>query len=212
MLRVQLKNLGSREVRVSSVEPDVGWLHVSFDEWPTLVVEVDREGLVEDTYLGRIAIASDGGDLTVPVSMQVWRGATADIGTVYVLALSPDTLETQTGAGTSERLGYAFEMPSVPFGSYMVAAGTDRDGDDYICDEGEACGIWPRIDGPVVLEIDGDRAAVDFGVSIDLFARVSSQSVHAVDAGKIPTQGFAIPSALKGAVEQARQDVPAQPR
>ena len=62
------------------------------------------------------------------------------------------------------------------------------------------------------LEMDGDGTSVDFGVSIDLFARVSSQSVNAVDAGKIPTQGFAIPSALSGASEQARQDVPAKLR
>ena len=55
VLRVQLKNLGSGRLQVSSVESDVGWLGVSFDEWPTLVVEVDREGLAEDTYLGRIA-------------------------------------------------------------------------------------------------------------------------------------------------------------
>ena len=208
VLRVQLKNLGDAPVQVSSVEPDAAWLEVSLDEWPTLVVEVDREGLGEDTYVGRIAITSDGGDLTVPVSMQVWRGATADIGTVYVLALSPDTLEVESGAGTNERLGYAFEMPSVPFGEYIVAAGTDRDGDDYICDEGEACGIWPRLDGPVPLEVEGDETA-SFGVSIDLFARVSSQSVNAVDAGKIPARGFAIPSALRGPGEEAARDVPA---
>ena len=208
VLRAQLKNLGDAPVQVSSVEPDAAWLAVSLDEWPTLVVEVDREGLGEDTYVGRIAIASDGGDLTVPVSMQVWRGATADIGTVYVLALSPDTLEAESGAGTNERLGYAFEMPSVPFGEYIVAAGTDRDGDDYICDEGEACGIWPRLDGPVPLEVEGDETA-SFGVSIDLFARVSSQSVNAVDAGKIPARGFAIPSALRGPGEEAARDVPA---
>ena len=197
VLRVQLKNIGSGRVEVSSVEPDAAWMDVSFDEWPTLVVEVDREGLPEDTYVGRIAIRSDGGDLTVPVSMQVWRGATADIGTVYVLALSPDALETMMGTGTNERLGFAFEMASVPFGEYVVAAGTDRDGDDFICDEGEACGIWPRLDGPVVVEVDGDETA-SFGVSIDLFARVSSQSVGAVDAGRIPAEGFAIPAELRG--------------
>ena len=205
VLRVQFRNLGSAPVRVSSVAPDAAWMDVSFDEWPTLVVEVDREGLAEDTYVGRIAIASDGGDLTVPVSMQVWRGATADIGTVHVLALSPGTLETEAGAVTNERLGYTFEMPSVPFGEYIVAAGTDRDGDGFICDEGEACGIWPRVDDPVVLEVEGDETAMDFGVSIDLFARVSSQSVKAVDAGRIPAQGFAIPSASRGPVEEAAE-------
>ena len=208
VLRVQLRNLGSRRVRVSSVEPDVAWMDVSLDEWPTLVVEVNREGLAEDTYVGRIAISSDGGDLTVPVSMQVWRGATADIGTVHVLALAPDTLETEAAELTNERLGYEFEMPSVPLGEYIVAAGTDRDGDGYICDEGEACGIWPRVDDPIVLEVEGDETA-DFGVSIDLFARVSSQSVNAADAGKVPAEGFAIPAELRRTVEQARAGVSA---
>ena len=208
VLRVQLRNLGSRRVRVSSVEPDVAWMDVSLDEWPTLVVEVDREGLAEDTYVGRIAIASDGGDLTVSVSMQVWRGATADIGTVHVLAVSPGSLETESATDTNERLGYAFNMPLVPFGEYIVAAGTDRDGDGFICDEGEACGIWPRIDEPATLQVDGDETERNFGVSIDLFARVSSQSVDAVDAGKLPAEGFAIPPALRGAVNQTSQGVP----
>lgn len=209
VLRVRLRNVGSGSLRVTSVQSDAPWLAVSYDEWPTLVLRVNREGLAQGTFVGRVSITSDGGDLTVPISIQVWRGATADIGTVYVLALSPDTFETQAWGAVDEPRGYAFELPSVPFGEYIVAAGTDRNGDRHICDAGEACGIWPRTDGPVKLEVDGDETRVDFDVSIDLFARVSSQSV---ESDKVPRRGFAIPDTLRESGGRAESSAPAGPQ
>ena len=191
-LRVRLSNVGSGELTVSAVEPDARWLSVSYDEWPTLVVRVSRAGLPDRTYVGHVNIRSDGGNLTVPVTMQVQRQVVeADVGTVYVLALDPETYEALGQAGTNVRRGYVFKTPKLPGGDYVVAAGTDRDGDGYICDPGEACGIWPLLDSPGELAVDGDQR-VEFGVSIDLFARIASQSV---ELEKVPRQGFAIPPA-----------------
>ena len=188
-LRVRLSNVGSGELAVSAVETDAPWLSVSYDEWPTLVVRVNRSGLADRTYVGHVAIRSDGGDLTVPVVMQVQRQVVAaDVGTVYVLALDPDTYETVDQAATDVRGGYAFDTPKLPGGSYVVAAGTDRDNDGYICDPGEACGIWPLLDSPGEVRVDGDQS-VGFGVSIDLYARTSSQSAL---SEKVPRRGFAI--------------------
>ena len=191
-LRVRLSNVGSGRLTVSAVESDARWLSVSDDEWPTLVVRVSRTGLADRTYVGHVRIRSDGGNLTVPVTMQVQRQVVeADVGTIYVLALDPDTYETVDGFATNVRRGYAFKTPKLLGGEYLVAAGTDRDGDGYICDPGEACGIWPLLDSPGELAVDGDQR-VEFGVSIDLFARIASQSV---ESEKVPRQGFAIPPA-----------------
>ena len=192
VLRVQLSNVGSGDLTVHSVRSDARWLTVSYDKWPTLVVRVNRSGLAERSYVGRLTIRSDGGDLTVPVIMRVQRQVVdADVGTVYALALDPDTYETLGQAATNVRGGYAFRTPKLPGGAYVVAAGTDRDGDGYICDPGEACGIWPLLDSPGEVRVDGNRR-VEFGVSIDLFARIASQSVQ---SKKVPPQGFALPPA-----------------
>ena len=190
VLRVQLSNAGSGEVRVSAVESDARWLSVSYEEWPTLVLRVSRAGLADRTYVGHVRLRSNGGNLTVPVVMQVQRRIVeADVGTVYVLALDPDTYKPLSQHRTNVRRGYAFKTPKLPGGDYLVAAGTDRDDDGYICDPGEACGIWPLLDSPGELAVDGDQR-VEFGVSIDLFARIASQSV---ESEKVPRQGFAIP-------------------
>lgn len=160
-----------------------------YEEWPTLVVRVDRSSLTDGTYVGHIDITSDGGDLSIPVSLQVQREVlAADVGTVYVLAVDPQTYENLGQARTTVRDRYSYELPPLSAREYLVAAGTDRDNDNLICDPGEACGIWPLMDSPSIINLDGDRRA-DFPVSIDLFARVSSQSMS---SDKLPTQGFPI--------------------
>ena len=189
VLRVRLINSGTGALNVWTIQPDESWISVSSVEWPTVTVRVDRAGLAEATHLGSIDITSDGGDLTIPLTVQVQRRMIAtDVGTVYVVAFDRQTSENLGQAMTSVRNGYSYELPTLPAGVYGVAAGTDRDNDGYICDSGEACGIWPLLDSPGPIDLDGDRR-VDFGVSIDLFAEVSSQSFA---ADSVPAQGFPI--------------------
>ncbi len=194
VLRMELSNVGTGTLSTRSVAPDREWMSVSFDEWrtnaletSTIVVNVNRSGLSQGTFAGNIRIDSDGGSIGVPVTLRVQRTVTrADVGTVYVLALAPETYELRAHTTTSAREGYAFALPELPAGPYVVAAGTDRDNDGYICDAGEACGVWPLRDSPSVVELDGDRR-VAFGVSIDLFASIVSQSVR---ASQVAPDGF----------------------
>lgn len=189
VLRMELSNVGTGTLSTRSVSPTRAWMSVSFDEWPTVVVNVDRTGLSEGTFAGNIQIDSDGGSVGVPVTLRVQRTVTpADVGRVYVLALDPEAHETQAHTATSAREGYAFALPELPAGQYVVAAGTDRDNDGYICDAGEACGVWPLRDSPSVVDLGGDRR-VDFGVSIDLFASIVSQSSR---ASRVAPGGFRI--------------------
>ena len=202
VLRMRLSNVGGGLLTVQSVQTDAHWLSIRYEEWPTLVVRVDRNGLDQRTFVGHITIESDGGNLTVPVAMQVHDSPLdPDVGTAYVLALDPDNYTTRAHAITNVGNGYRFRMPDVLPGRYLVAAGTDRDGDGYICDPGEACGMWPLLDGPAVVEVDGDQQT-DFGVSIDLFARVSSQAFR---SEKVSAKGFAILPAKHASVPNPRQ-------
>ena len=195
-LRVLLSNVGTGLLSIQSIESDVSWLSVFYDEWPKLVMRVDRGDLADGTYVGRVSITSDGGDSTVFVTMQVQANLVdADVGTVYVLMLDPVTYAPSGAWATTDvRGGYAFTVPVVPDGRYVVAAGTDRDGDGFICDAGEACGVWPLLDSPGVVEVEGDET-VEFGVSIDLFARVSSQSA---ESDAIRPEGFRIDRSEQG--------------
>ncbi len=187
VLRMELSNVGTGTLSIRSVSPDRAWMSVSFDEWPLVVVNVDRTGLFEGTFSGSIQIDSDGGSIGVPVTLRVQRAVTqADVGRVHVLALKPETYETRAHATTSARDGYAYALPELPTGQYVIAAGTDRDNDGYICDAGEACGVWPLRDSPGIVDLDGDRR-VDFGVSIDLFASIVSQSAR---ASRVAPEGF----------------------
>ena len=189
VLRTELRNVGTGTLTVSTITTNAPWLSVSLEEWPKLVARVDRTGLDDGTFVGNIAITSDGGDLTVPVTIQVQSVVLdANVGTVYVLALHPDTFETRAFTIAGVRSDYAFEMPTLPRGRYLVVAGTDRDGDGYICDPGEACGMWPLLDSPGIVDIGGDRT-LEFGVSMDLFARVTSQSVP---PSTVSPMGFSI--------------------
>ena len=187
MLRIEISNVGVGILSTRSVTPDRAWMRVSLDKWPNVAVHVDRAGLSEGTFTGNIQIDSDGGTVGVPVTLRVQRAVRhADVGRLHVLALTPDTYELRAHATTSARDGYAFALRELPAGRYVIAAGTDRDNDGYICDAGEACGVWPLRDSPAVVEIDGDRW-LDFGVSISLFASIVSQSVR---ASPIAPDGF----------------------
>ena len=196
VLRARLSNVGGGELFVQSVYADESWLTVSLDEWPTVVARVDRSGLSEGTHVANIALTSDGGDLSLRVTVQVqMTPVQSNVGTVYVNLLDPQTFETRQWTLTNLTTDYEFEIPDVSPGSYWMVAGTDRDGDGYICDAGEACGMWPLMGSAGRLLIDGNRK-LKFAVSLDLFARLSSQS-HMSD--EMEPQGFAIPSEVRAA-------------
>lgn len=193
-LRAKLDNIGLGDLVITDVEVDVPWISVVQEDL-RLIVSVDRFSLDEGIQLGQIEIRSNGGNAYISVSMQVQtQNIEDDIGTTYVLILDDRTEESRGWASTNARTGYSFQLPVVGSGRYYVIAGTDRDGDGLICDVGEACGRWPTTDSPVVLEIERD-AQIEFGVSIDLFARVTSESFTSL---QIPEAGFPIDRSVVG--------------
>lgn len=195
-LRVRSVNLGSGDLRIESVDSDQSWIRVNRDELPDLVIEVDREGQRDGTLVGEVRLVSNGGNATLRVSAQVQtQTVPSDVGTVYVALIDPDTLAWQEWQGTNSARDYRFESFEVPPGQYWIIAGTDRDGDFLICDPGEACGMYPVLGKPNIITVDGDRR-VNFGVTFDLFAEITSQSSA---FPSIPLEGFKIPEAARAA-------------
>ena len=172
-----ISNPGTGDLIVSGIEVDVPWvgvdgLDVPFSLPPTATTEftltVDRAGLPNGAFFGTLTLTSNGGIQTVRLAIIVQPGGIGgDVGTVFVLAIDPDSQSTMGQTLTHAAQGYVYELPGLTAGSYLIVAGTDRNNDGFICDAGEACGLFPIIDSPVVLEVNQDNMNIDFAVSYD---------------------------------------------
>lgn len=87
--------------------------------------------------------------------------------TVFVIAVDPNTFETLGQAQTDATSQFAWTMTSVPPGTYLIAAGTDRNNDTFLNDAGELFGMWPLLDTPLELTVG---AATVTGLDIVLQA------------------------------------------
>jgi hypothetical protein len=124
----------------------------------TITLHGNREGLPAGTVQqAAVVVDSDVGGRTIPVALHVPVGDTGgDVGTVYVLLVDETTRATRYQLTTAASLGYAvaFDEP-IAAGRYLLAAGTDRDGDRFIGDAGEAFGAWPDLtDEPGVVVVE----------------------------------------------------------
>jgi len=128
---------------------------------PTLRVTVDRTGLANGRYDAVVTLPyswtgpppnTSSGQL--PVTLFVGTTQTPN-DEVFVLVVDTTSFgnsgQTQTNAGAS----FGYSLPNVAPGRYFLVAGTDRDNDGEIGDEGELFGIWPSSDSPLVLEVTG---------------------------------------------------------
>jgi serine protease len=131
---------------------------------------VDRSAVITGTYTATITFTTTAGTLNVPVLMQRFTSTTSDdAGLHYIGVFDPDTL-TRIAFGTAEASdgSYDYTVSNVPFGEYLIYAGTDFDNDAEICDPGEACGAYLSLDQPAPVLVDSDRTGLDFATGFDL--------------------------------------------
>ncbi len=166
---ISLRNAGGGQLQVTDVSASQSWLGVTpletgADGLGTYRLTVSRTGLTAGTYSAVVTASSTANAVTVPVLMQVGSAATAgDAGLVYVLLV--DTAADETAGQDAVLPGsapYSYRISGVDAGVYALFAGTDMDGDGFICDAGEACGAYLTLDGPIELSIDGSRSQLDF--------------------------------------------------
>ncbi|MCB9888764.1 MAG: S8 family peptidase [Planctomycetes bacterium] len=153
---------------ISYAQSGVQWLKnpvlsapVANLEYSKLAFDIDRTGLGDGDYQAKVLLTfTDGKDevqTEVPVNLRV-GAKQAGNETVYVLLVDADTLETLYQVETTGLQNYKFVFTGIKQGSFLLAAGTDRDGDDILGDDGELFGLWPAEDSPVVLFADGNGA------------------------------------------------------
>ena len=144
-------NAGSGALFINSVMDNVPWLTLtpaSGNAPLSLRARVDRSALSAGTHTGRITIASNADQnpsATVDVTVKVSEVGDGNVGPVFVLVLNPQSFATVEGVETSVGQDYAFAIPAVPPGVYVVVAGTDRDDNGVICEEEDACGLYPDL-------------------------------------------------------------------
>jgi serine protease len=100
----------------------------------------------------------------MPVTMQVGTAGTGNAGFHYVLLIDPATGEaSHQGTATASGGKYSYSIGSVTAGSYYAVAGSDLDNDGFVCDPGEACGAYPTIDLPAILNAGtSNLTGIDF--------------------------------------------------
>ncbi len=141
---------------------------------------VDRSALADGLYTGTIHFSSDRNDVDVEVIMQVGdaTSAQANAGHHYILLVKPGTLETDAALEADPVNGaYAFNFATTAPGDYLLIAGTDSDGDKFICDPGEACGAFPTTESIVPITVDADRSDIRFITSFEVQVGASAAGV-----------------------------------
>jgi serine protease len=158
---VVLSNSGGGELEFGApVEDSGGWLDLSAgqsDGVLTISLSVQRAGLAEGVYAATVTVSSSANTVEVPVFMQVADVLSASIGQQYVLLIDPESFDTQYGviADSAPDGSQPFRIDNVAPGSYLLVSGSDSNNDDFICDDGESCGIYRGPGDVVVIEIDG---------------------------------------------------------
>jgi serine protease len=128
---------------------------------------VDRSGLDEGIYTGTITFTSSENDVVVDVILSAGdlTSAQANAGHQYILLTDtgPHPREEQAEVDVHVATGsYAFGFPTTAPGAYLLIAGTDHDGDLFICDSGEACGAYPSTETSVPFTVDRDLIDLKF--------------------------------------------------
>jgi serine protease len=174
-LTLTLNQSGSEPPSVTNISNIQSWLsitaaNVDSDGVGDYTVSVDRTNLSDATYTDVISIElSNGQTLSVSVSMRVNTNSSidSDAGYLYVLLLDPDTLESKDQFAVDIVDGeYNYNFTNVPYGEYLIIAGSDIDNDLFICDTGESCASYPTNEQLQRILIDEDTSNVDFLATI----------------------------------------------
>jgi serine protease len=114
--------------------------------------------------------------------------AQANAGHHFILLVQPGTLKTVMSRDASATNGsYPFSFTGVSPGDYLLIAGTDSDGDTFICDPGEACGAFPTTETIVPITVNADRNGLQFVTGFK--AEVGAAAAGAGEAA--PGRGYA---------------------
>lgn len=176
---------GNLDFSTVSFSPAAPWLQLAFSsvtagdniDEDRCVATVDRTGLANGSLQTTATVTYLNGatpftiDLTFRV--QVGSGGTSS-DTVFVLLVDPDTFETVFQTETTAANSFAYSFAGVTPGSYLLAAGTDRNNDNDISDAAELFGVFPSLDLLLILDVAAGDVVADLDFALQEQASVSS--------------------------------------
>lgn len=173
---VTLTNEGGGDPSITDARTDVSWLSVALEssgttpELGTYLVSADRSQLGDGFYRGHVIFTlDDNSEVELQVFLQQGGASTeGQLPPIYVLLLDAESEGGATVAQTSAQpaqdgnnVVYTFE--DIEPGSYYLQAGSDLDADNFICQPGESCGLYPILERRQRIEvIDQDLTGLDF--------------------------------------------------
>jgi serine protease len=144
-------------------------------------ISANRSGLSNADYNGTIMFtASSGNIISVQVNLNVDSSdTTANAGYHYVLLLDSTTKEiVQQVDMAAVNAEYAYTFNEVAAGeSYLIVAGSDRDNDGIIGDDGESSGVYSFLDQIIQVKADGDTTGLNFTTNMRLTRSPSFSSI-----------------------------------
>ncbi|MBL9079701.1 MAG: S8 family serine peptidase [Planctomycetes bacterium] len=131
--------------------------------------QADRTGLPDGVEQVTVDINFlDGATpVSIAVAIRLQVGAsTVSTDTAFVLLVDADTLATRFQTDTASGASFGYTFAGVTAGDYVLVAGTDRDNDGLIGDDGELFGAWPGLEQPIVLSLAGGEnlSSLDFNL------------------------------------------------
>ncbi len=184
-LQLALLNLGGGTIDVQTFTDDQTWLTVtnggagSGIDIGSLTVTVNRDDpalLVDGTYTATISITTDVNDLTVPVTVEVATPVFPDVD-LFVIAVDFSVEPPNTVAETivnPSQVGFDYVLDQLstadgellPPGQYVIACGSDDNSNGRLCDDTDTyCGLYPTLNDPALVVVNGPVAGVDFVVA-----------------------------------------------
>jgi len=154
-LSFTLRNSGGGYLTISDIhnEDTTGWLEI-------VPVAVNESGLGEySAVLNRaalpnqgiatavIAVESSAGTLRLPVlAISDNQLSQRDAGVHYIQLIDVSSgLVVKQVRSVAINEQYSFSIEDIPYGNYILLAGSNPDNNGFICDAAEACGQYPSV-------------------------------------------------------------------
>jgi serine protease len=133
-------------------------------------LEIDRDDIgvqAEGIYQGTLTVKTvSNNTVIIDVIMQVNASLQfGDVGHLYVRLIDTATAYIREVEADVQDGQYHWEINDLPPGNYQLVSFTDADYDGRVCDVGEACGAYPTIDQPEVIDLQTDIAALDYSLN-----------------------------------------------